>query len=96
MDNLMHVCDGKIKTKILFFSQILTAKPCIPGCISRKASNFILKLLVKDPRKRLGGGKGDAEELKRHPFFKVSSFPITCLLSFKTVFQPCLIHDNMC
>jgi serine/threonine protein kinase len=91
MDNLVHVCDGNIKTKIRFFRRILKAEPYIPRDMSRKASDFILKLLTKDPRKRLGGGKGDAEELKRHPFFKVSFFPITCLLSFKTVFEPCLI-----
>lgn len=30
------------------------------------------RLLVKDPRRRLGGGEGDAEELKRHPFFQVN------------------------
>ena len=26
-------------------------------------------LLVKNPENRLGGGKEDAEEVKRHPFF---------------------------
>jgi hypothetical protein len=30
---------------------------------------------VKDPQERLGGGEDDAEELKRHPFFKVSFHP---------------------
>jgi serine/threonine protein kinase len=95
MDNIMYICDGKIETKINFFSRILTAEPRIPGGISPEASDFILKLLMKDPRKRLGGGKSDAEELKRHPFFKVSFFPITCLF-FKNVFEPCLIHGNMC
>jgi len=27
-------------------------------------------LLTRDPERRLGSGKGDAEEIKRHPFFK--------------------------
>jgi hypothetical protein len=27
-------------------------------------------LLTRDPEKRLGSGKTDAEEIKRHPFFK--------------------------
>lgn len=35
-----------------------------------EVADFISKLLVKDPRKRLGGGEGDAKELKRHPFFR--------------------------
>ena len=29
-----------------------------------------LKLLVKEPRKRLGGGLSDAEEVKSHRFFR--------------------------
>jgi ribosomal protein S6 kinase alpha-5 len=39
-------------------------------------SDFISKLLVKDPRRRLGGGEEDAEELKRHAFFSVSFFAL--------------------
>lgn len=31
---------------------------------------FHIKLLTRDPSKRLGSGKADAEEIKRHPFFK--------------------------
>lgn len=92
----MHICDGKIKTKIIFFSRILTSKPRIPNDISSEASDFILKLLESDPQKRLGGGEGDAEELKRHPFFRVSFSSFTCLFSFKDVFEPCLMHGNMC
>ena len=33
-----------------------------------------LQLLTRDPARRLGSGKGDAEEIKRHPFFKDVSF----------------------
>lgn len=29
-----------------------------------------MKLLQRNPTKRLGSGKGDAEEIKCHPFFK--------------------------
>jgi serine/threonine protein kinase len=50
--------------------QIITAKPYIPDDLSFDAADFISKLLVKDPRNRLGGGKDDAEELKRHLFFE--------------------------
>ena len=31
--------------------------------------DLISKLLVKDPNLRLGGGNGDSEEIKAHPFF---------------------------
>jgi hypothetical protein len=34
----------------------------------------VLQLLTRDPARRLGSGKADAEEIKRHPFFKDVSF----------------------
>jgi hypothetical protein len=30
--------------------------------------------LTRDPARRLGSGKGDADEIKKHPFFKDVSF----------------------
>jgi hypothetical protein len=72
----MHVFEMvKVRARLFFFSQIITAEPSLPDELSREASDFILKLLAKEPKERLGGGKGGAEELKRHPFFKVSGFP---------------------
>lgn len=32
------------------------------------------QLLTRDPTRRLGSGKADAEDIKRHPFFKDVSF----------------------
>lgn len=40
------------------------------SALGRDVADFITKLLVKDPRKRLGGGEEDARELKKHAFFK--------------------------
>jgi len=40
----------------------------------RDAVSILQKLLTRDPARRLGSGKGDAEEIKRHPFFKDVSF----------------------
>lgn len=51
--------------------RILRTNPPIPEELSPEVADFITKLLVKNPRERLGGGTEDAEELKRHPFFKV-------------------------
>lgn len=58
---------------LLFFytRRILKTQPPIPQYLSTDVADFISKLLVKDPRQRLGGGEDDAEELKRHAFFKV-------------------------
>ncbi|XP_036140576.1 ribosomal protein S6 kinase alpha-5 isoform X1 [Monomorium pharaonis] len=43
--------------------------PPMPSHLSVNVSDFITRLLVKDPRQRLGGGPRDAKELKEHPFF---------------------------
>lgn len=40
------------------------------SALGKDVADFISKLLVKDPRKRLGGGEDDAKELKSHAFFK--------------------------
>ena len=42
-------------------------QPLIPNHVSKTAKDFILKLLTKNPRRRLGT-KG-LEDVKRHPFF---------------------------
>lgn len=33
-----------------------------------------MQLLTRDPNRRLGAGKEDAEEVKKHPFFKDVNF----------------------
>ena len=33
------------------------------------SKSLLSGLLVKNPEKRLGGGREDAEEVKRHPFY---------------------------
>ncbi|KYN31041.1 Ribosomal protein S6 kinase alpha-5 [Trachymyrmex septentrionalis] len=43
--------------------------PPMPSHLSANVSDFITRLLIKDPRQRLGGGPRDAKELKEHPFF---------------------------
>ena len=49
--------------------RILNLEPMMPDFLSPDVKDFILKLLIKEPRKRLGGGPLDAEEVKRHKFF---------------------------
>ncbi|XP_074028168.1 ribosomal protein S6 kinase alpha-5 isoform X2 [Leptinotarsa decemlineata] len=50
--------------------RILRTTPPIPDSLGADVADFIKQLLVKDPRKRLGGGEEDANELKRHSFFR--------------------------
>ncbi|KAK9294783.1 hypothetical protein QLX08_010720 [Tetragonisca angustula] len=57
--------------------RILKNDPPIPSHLSPIVRDFIRRLLVKDPRQRLGGGPGDAKELKEHAFFKKAPAPFS-------------------
>ncbi|KAF8635922.1 hypothetical protein AX15_000099 [Amanita polypyramis BW_CC] len=52
------------------FDAILEDEPLYPITMPRDAVSILQKLLTKDPNRRLGSGKEDAEEIKRQPFFK--------------------------
>ncbi|VEN34086.1 unnamed protein product [Callosobruchus maculatus] len=62
--------EGERNTQQEISRRILKTTPPIPDYLGTDVSDFISKLLVKDPRRRLGGGEEDARELKRHSFFK--------------------------
>lgn len=81
-------CPNKLGTNFffLFSRRILKVNPPMPPGLSPEVSDFISKLLVKDPRKRLGGGEDDAEELKRHRFFAVSHRIIKFFFFYKMFF----------
>ena len=42
----------------------------IPNFVSKEAAELLLRLLERNPAKRLGGGGRDALEIKEHPYFK--------------------------
>ncbi|KAF8584712.1 hypothetical protein K439DRAFT_1389249 [Ramaria rubella] len=56
------------------FDAILEDEPLYPITMPRDAVSILQKLLTRDPTRRLGSSKADAEEIKRHPFFKDVSF----------------------
>uniref|UniRef100_L7M026 non-specific serine/threonine protein kinase n=1 Tax=Rhipicephalus pulchellus TaxID=72859 RepID=L7M026_RHIPC len=62
--------EGERNNQAEISKRILKSQPPIPDRITGDVRDFIQKLLIKDPRKRLGGGIEDAEEIKRHRFFK--------------------------
>ncbi|CAL7938824.1 unnamed protein product [Xylocopa violacea] len=67
--------EGEKNTQQDISRRILKTDPPIPSHLSPTVRDFILRLLVKDPRQRLGGGPRDAKELKEHPFFKKAPSP---------------------
>ncbi|OMJ83362.1 hypothetical protein SteCoe_15766 [Stentor coeruleus] len=52
------------------FNNIQRGKLKMPTFVSNEARNLIKVLLQRDPNKRLGASKKDAEEVKADPFFK--------------------------
>jgi len=57
-----------VEDRDLLFHWIRHEEPDIPD-VSPEAKDLIAKLLIKDPLKRLGAGKKDADEIKQHPWF---------------------------
>jgi len=51
------------------FEKIMKAELNFPQFMSDYAKDLLSKLLIRDPKLRLGSGDRDALELKEHPFF---------------------------
>ena len=66
----------------------------MPNFLSDDVKDFILKLLVKDPRKRLGGGISDAEEVKSHRFFRTINWDDLLQKNIPAPFVPKIHADT--
>ncbi|KAJ1983685.1 Serine/threonine kinase [Dimargaris verticillata] len=58
------------ETEDEIFDAILDEEVLYPINMSRDSVSILQRLLTREPAKRLGSGPSDAEEIKRHPFFK--------------------------
>ncbi|KAH8920753.1 hypothetical protein BT69DRAFT_1308956 [Atractiella rhizophila] len=56
------------------FDAILEDEPLYPIQMPKDSVSILQKLLTRDPSKRLGSGPEDAEEIKRHLFFKTTNW----------------------
>lgn len=74
--------------------KITNTEAVIPDHLSRDAKDFIRKLLVKDPRRRLGGGSADASELKSHNFFRTINWRQLAEKKIPAPFKP-VIEDEL-
>lgn len=54
----------------VLFELILVEDVKFPKTLSAEAKALLGGLLIKDPKKRLGGGPEDATEIRIHPFFR--------------------------
>ncbi|XP_072934014.1 ribosomal protein S6 kinase alpha-5-like isoform X2 [Epargyreus clarus] len=84
--------EGEKNTQQEITKRIVRCSYPVPNDVSPEVQDFIKKLLVKDPRRRLGGGEGDAEELKRHPFFQTLDWEAVTRREVRAPFVPQLSH----
>ncbi|XP_045781296.1 ribosomal protein S6 kinase alpha-5-like isoform X2 [Maniola jurtina] len=84
--------EGEKNTQQEITKRIVRCSYPVPNDVSPEVQDFIKKLLVKDPRRRLGGGEGDAEELKRHPFFQDLDWEAVSRREVAAPFVPQLSH----
>jgi serine/threonine protein kinase len=51
------------------YDSILADEPSLPTYMTEDTTDFVQKLLDKDPERRLGSGKDGPDEVMAHPFF---------------------------
>ncbi|XP_059047938.1 ribosomal protein S6 kinase alpha-5-like [Achroia grisella] len=84
--------EGEKNTQQEITKRIVRCSYPVPTDVSPEVQDFIRKLLVKDPRRRLGGGEEDAGELKRHPFFQNLDWEAISRREIAAPFVPQLSH----
>ncbi|KAG9511394.1 Ribosomal protein S6 kinase alpha-5, partial [Fragariocoptes setiger] len=85
--------EGERNTQVEISRRILKNQPPIPDHLSPSAKDFIRRLLVKDPKKRLGGKATDALEIKRHRFFDALDWNLLAQRKIPAPFLPTINHE---
>lgn len=75
--NTDHIC-------LSHHRRISKKDPPFPKDMGPLAKDLIQRLLIKDPKKRLGSGPNGAENLKKHPFYQVG---LTACFERFTIFR---------
>ncbi|KAL6436682.1 hypothetical protein ACFW04_004850 [Cataglyphis niger] len=83
--------DGKNNQQEISKRILRSDLPSKPIHLSDTVWDLIRRLLIKDPRRRLGGGPGDAKELKDHPFFMNAAPDFTWEALEKKQIQPPIV-----
>ncbi|CAG9801084.1 unnamed protein product [Chironomus riparius] len=81
--------EGEESNQQVISERIQNSPPTIPEIIGPEAKDLILKLLEKDPRKRLGSKKG-AQEIKNHPFFRKIKWNVLKNKQYEALMVPTL------
>jgi len=70
------------------YERILHANIPLPKYLSKEARSIFLGLLERDPKRRLGSGPRDAQEIKDHQFFASLDFVKLVAKQIKVPFKP--------
>jgi serine/threonine protein kinase len=70
------------------FEKIMKAELTFPSFMGPATCDVLTKLLQRDPRKRLGSGPLDANEIKQHPFFAGMDWKVLASGKAQTPWQP--------
>jgi ribosomal protein S6 kinase alpha-5 len=84
--------EGESNSQKDISKRILTTSPPMT-MMDGDVRDFILKLLVRDPNRRLGGNNPDAYEIKQHPFFQEIDWDLLAKKQIPAPFKPHIAHD---
>ncbi|XP_023783474.1 ribosomal protein S6 kinase alpha-5 isoform X2 [Cyanistes caeruleus] len=86
--------DGEKNSQAEISRRILKSEPPYPQEMSALSKDIIQQLLMKDPKKRLGCGPTDADEIKQHPFFQNMNWEDLAAKKIPAPFKP-VIRDEL-
>ncbi|XP_067412416.1 ribosomal protein S6 kinase alpha-5 isoform X2 [Emydura macquarii macquarii] len=86
--------DGEKNSQAEISRRILKSEPPYPQEMSALAKDVIQRLLMKDPKKRLGCGPGGADEIRKHPFFQKINWDDLAAKKIPAPFKP-VIRDEL-
>ncbi|XP_060244031.1 ribosomal protein S6 kinase alpha-5 isoform X2 [Meriones unguiculatus] len=86
--------DGEKNSQAEISRRILKSEPPYPQEMSATAKDLLQRLLMKDPKKRLGCGPRDAEEIKEHLFFQKINWDDLAAKKVPAPFKP-VIRDEL-
>ncbi|KAM6130753.1 LOW QUALITY PROTEIN: ribosomal protein S6 kinase alpha-5 [Pterocles gutturalis] len=86
--------DGEKNSQAEISRRILKSEPPYPQEMSALSKDIIQRLLMKDPKKRLGCGPTDADEIKQHPFFQNMNWDDLAAKKIPAPFKP-VIRDEL-
>ncbi|XP_073098080.1 ribosomal protein S6 kinase alpha-5 isoform X1 [Manis javanica] len=86
--------DGEKNSQAEISRRILKSEPPYPQEMSALTKDLIQRLLMKDPKKRLGCGPRDADEIKEHLFFQKINWDDLAAKKVAAPFKP-VIRDEL-